>query len=109
MFQVNLEVPYTYQDILLQVKLIKNEMNVRESPKEARKCIYRDEYEQFKSDYKYYSYSVCMTDCLKWNQIRACNCTHFILHRGISIDQMQYHHDIIMFYAMSSSLSITYI
>lgn len=83
MLQIHLNTFYTYEKILLRVQLINNDNNVRKSSKDARDCIYPDEYEQFQSDYKYYSYSVCMTDCLKRLQIMNCNCSHFILHRGI--------------------------
>lgn len=40
-----------------------------------RKCIFPDE--PTGTAYRRYSYSTCVTECLKQAQIRICNCTHY--------------------------------
>lgn len=62
-------------EILLSVQDTLNEKNVRGIKPHLRKCIFPDE--PAVSAYKYYSYSTCVTECLKQAQIRTCNCTHY--------------------------------
>lgn len=42
-----------------------------------RKCVFPDEATD--TAYRKYSYSTCVTECLKRAQIRNCNCTHYNL------------------------------
>jgi amiloride-sensitive sodium channel len=42
-----------------------------------RKCVFPDE--PSNSAYRMYSYSTCVTECLKKAQIKVCNCTHYNL------------------------------
>lgn len=62
-------------ELLLSIQDTINEKNVRGIKPELRKCVFPDE--PTDSAYKYYSYSTCVTDCLKKAQIRICNCTHY--------------------------------
>lgn len=62
-------------ELLLSIQDTVNEKNVRGIEPHLRKCIFPDE--SLESYYKFYSYSTCVTDCLKKNQIRICNCTHY--------------------------------
>lgn len=62
-------------ELLLSIQDTINEKNVRSIEPELRKCIFPDE--PTDSAYKHYSYSTCVTDCLKKAQIKTCNCTHY--------------------------------
>lgn len=62
-------------ELLLSVQDTINEKNVRGIKPELRKCIFPDE--PMGLAYKRYSYSTCVTECLKNAQIKACNCTHY--------------------------------
>lgn len=62
-------------ELLLSIQDTVNEKNVRSIDSLRRKCIFPDE--PTDSAYKRYSYSTCVTDCLKKAQIVACNCTHY--------------------------------
>lgn len=61
-------------DFQLGIKDMINEENVISVPIERRKCIFPDE--DSGSAYKKYSFSTCVTDCVKQAQIKTCNCTH---------------------------------
>lgn len=63
-------------ELLLSIQDTVNEKNVRSISPEQRKCIFPDEPMPGMA-YKRYSYSACVTECLKKAQIRACNCTHY--------------------------------
>jgi len=52
-----------------------NDLGVRDINPKLRKCIFPDENND--SKYKYYSYTTCVTECLKKAQIKACNCSHY--------------------------------
>lgn len=62
-------------ELLLSIQDTINDKNVRDITPEQRKCVFPDE--PTESAYKQYSYSTCVTDCLKKAQIKACNCTHY--------------------------------
>lgn len=64
-------------DLILSIQDTLNEKNVRGIKQELRKCIFPDE--PSGTAYRRYSYSTCVTDCLKKAQIRICNCTHYNL------------------------------
>ena len=64
-------------ELLLSIKDTVNDDNVRDIHQDQRKCIFPEE--QKGSAYKKYSYSTCVTDCVKTAQIKACNCTHYNL------------------------------
>ena len=61
--------------LLLSVQHTANDPNVRNIDQKLRKCIFPDE--PIPSKYRRYSYSTCVTECLKMAQIDACNCTHY--------------------------------
>lgn len=73
--QFNQQHTGTYQEIFLNIQNVVNDGGVRDIDREYRKCIFPDE--QYDSTYKYYSYSTCVTECLKKAQLKTCNCTHF--------------------------------
>jgi amiloride-sensitive sodium channel len=62
-------------ELLLSIQDTINEKNVRKISPELRKCIFPDEPSD--SAYRRYSYSTCVTECLKKAQIKTCNCTHY--------------------------------
>lgn len=75
----------TIQEILFSLQTIVNDAGVRDIDADFRKCIFPDE--PFNTRYKYYSYSTCVTECLKQAQIRACNCTHFnMIYDGLYLN-----------------------
>lgn len=61
-------------EIFLKIQNVVNDVGVIDIKPELRKCYFPNE--QFNSKYKYYSYSTCVTECLKREQIKVCNCTH---------------------------------
>ncbi|CAO1403050.1 unnamed protein product [Diamesa serratosioi] len=63
------------EELLLSVQNTANDPNVRNIDQTVRKCIFPDE--PTPSLFRRYSYSVCVTECLKMAQIAACNCTHY--------------------------------
>lgn len=65
----------TLNEIFLSIQNVVNDNDVRDVKRELRKCVFPDELTII-TRYKYYSYSVCVTECLKQAQIMACNCTH---------------------------------
>lgn len=72
------------QNIILNFQGVVNDKAVHDISTESRKCIFPDE--NIDSKYKYYSFSVCVTECLKKLQITKCNCTHpNLIYDGISI------------------------
>lgn len=73
--QFNQQHQGTVQEILLNVQNVVNDDGVRDIDRELRKCIFPDETSS--SSYQYYSYSTCVTECLKQAQLKTCNCTHF--------------------------------
>lgn len=73
--QFNQQHDSTKQEILLQIQNVVNDEGVQDISTQSRKCIFPNE--KFNSKYKYYSYSTCVTECLKKTQIQICNCTHF--------------------------------
>lgn len=76
----------TIQEILLSLQTIVNDEGVRDIDRALRKCIFPDE--PFHTRYKYYSYSTCVTECLKTAQMRACNCTHFnMIYDGLYLNK----------------------
>lgn len=72
--QFNQQHEHTLNEILLSIQNVINDDDVRVIDREYRKCIFPDE--PFPTRYKYYSYSTCVTECLKEAQIKLCNCTH---------------------------------
>uniref|UniRef100_A0A182Q281 Uncharacterized protein n=1 Tax=Anopheles farauti TaxID=69004 RepID=A0A182Q281_9DIPT len=60
--------------IFITVQNIANDPLVRTVGKNVRRCVFPDEYTD--THYAKYSYSVCVTDCLKKAQIKTCNCCH---------------------------------
>lgn len=73
--QFNQQHENTIQDVLLSIQTVYNDPGVRDIDRKFRKCVFPDE--AGNSRYKYYSYSACVTECLKDYQLRRCNCTHF--------------------------------
>lgn len=71
----------TVQEILLAVQNVVNDDGVRDIDRHVRKCIFPDE-KFLRTTYKYYSYTVCVTECLKRYQLVLCKCTHFNLING---------------------------
>lgn len=63
--------------LLLSIQDIANDPNVRNIDQSLRKCIFPDE--PIVSKYRKYSYSTCVTECLKVAQVAACNCSHYNL------------------------------
>lgn len=61
-------------EIFLKTQIVINDDGVLDIEPENRKCFFP--HEQFDSQYKHYSYSTCVTECLKRAQIKTCNCTH---------------------------------
>lgn len=74
--QFNQQHDSTIQEILLNVQNVVNDDSVRDIDHELRKCIFPDEM-KFDNTYRFYSYSTCVTECLKQAQLKTCNCTHF--------------------------------
>ncbi|XP_037039516.1 sodium channel protein Nach isoform X2 [Bradysia coprophila] len=72
--QFNQQHEGTEVEILLSLQNVINDKGVQAIDRNTRKCIFPSE--QFKSSYKYYSYSTCVTECLKDAQLKVCNCTH---------------------------------
>ena len=61
----------------MSIQDIKNDPYIRTIEPVLRKCKFPDE--ESNSAYRKYSYSTCVTECLKKAQIRVCNCTHYNL------------------------------
>jgi acid-sensing ion channel, other len=61
--------------VILKIQDTFNDKNLRGIPPLQRKCVFPDE--PSGSAYRRYSYTTCVTECLKVQQIRTCNCTHF--------------------------------
>ncbi len=72
--QFNQQHDGTDVEILLSLQNVVNDKGVQAIDPNTRKCIFPSE--QFNSSYKYYSYSTCVTECLKQAQLKVCNCTH---------------------------------
>lgn len=72
--QFNQQHDATEVEILLSLQNVVNDKGVQAIDPNTRKCIFPNE--QFNSSYKYYSYSTCVTECLKQAQLKVCNCTH---------------------------------
>lgn len=74
---------YTIEILLAARHNINDEEAVNVSPQQ-RSCRLTNE--NLNSQYSYYSYSVCATECLKRIQLKLCNCFHhnFIVN-GIKI------------------------
>lgn len=70
----------TMQEIHLTIQNIVNDEGVHDISRNLRKCIFPEE--KFPTTYKYYSYGVCVTECLKRAQLRQCNCVHFNMING---------------------------
>ncbi|XP_058056818.1 sodium channel protein Nach [Anopheles bellator] len=60
--------------IFITLQNIINDPLVRTVDKDIRRCVFPDE--ETGTRYEKYSYSVCVTECLKFAQIRTCNCCH---------------------------------
>uniref|UniRef100_A0A182IV61 Uncharacterized protein n=1 Tax=Anopheles atroparvus TaxID=41427 RepID=A0A182IV61_ANOAO len=60
--------------IFITMQNIVNDPLVRTVQKNIRRCVFPDE--ENNSGYAKYSYSVCVTDCLRTAQIKTCNCCH---------------------------------
>lgn len=73
--QFNQIIEGTTNKLLLKLQNTVNDHGVEDIAVDIRKCIFPDEVHD--SHYKYYSYSTCVTECLKLAQIKACNCTHY--------------------------------
>lgn len=63
--------------IYLTIQNTVNDPSVRLIEPQRRHCIFPDEHTQRK--YPMYSYSNCVTECLRDAQIAKCNCTHYNL------------------------------
>lgn len=63
----------TYVKLNLQNTV--NDLGIRDINSNIRKCYFPQDKSETK--YKYYSYSVCVTECLKRIQLKMCNCTHY--------------------------------
>lgn len=75
--------PGSIQEIMLSVQNVVNDEGVQDIDPSLRKCFFPDELE-FDTSYKYYSHSVCVTECLKQAQLKLCNCTHFhMIYNGL--------------------------
>lgn len=73
------------QEILFKMQTVRNDEGVEDISSYSRKCIFPDE--DFDTFYNYYSYSTCVTECLKRAQIRLCNCTHFnMIYNGLCLN-----------------------
>ncbi|EDS33542.1 pickpocket 13 [Culex quinquefasciatus] len=69
------QIPEGYSEtVFLTVQNIVNDPLVQTVDTEVRRCIFPDEQSEF--NYPKYSYSVCVTECLKNAQIKMCNCCH---------------------------------
>ncbi|KAG5680777.1 hypothetical protein PVAND_010264 [Polypedilum vanderplanki] len=72
------QIPEGYDgELLLSVQDVTNDPYLRNIDPAQRKCVFPDE--PSKSAYRKYSYSTCVTECLKKAQIKICNCTHYNL------------------------------
>ena len=74
------QIPEGYDgSITLTIQNTENDENVRNIAQQYRRCVFPDEGkdEGYGSLYARYSYSTCVTDCLKDAQIKACGCTHY--------------------------------
>lgn len=74
------QIPEGYDGtITLTIQNTENDENVRNIAQKYRRCVFPDEGkdEGNASVYPRYSYSTCVTDCLKEAQIKACGCTHY--------------------------------
>ncbi|ETN65577.1 pickpocket [Anopheles darlingi] len=60
--------------IFITMQNIINDPLVRTVDKDIRRCVFPDE--DTNTGYAKYSYSVCVTECLKMAQIHSCNCCH---------------------------------
>ena len=70
------QIPEGFNGILtLKIQDTMNDKNVRNIKPESRKCVFPDE--PSGTHYKKYSFTTCVTECLKQGQLRICNCTHF--------------------------------
>ncbi|XP_055906306.1 pickpocket protein 19 [Eupeodes corollae] len=66
----------TDQEIQLSVQSTTNDPDVREISPQFRRCRFPDE--NFKdSSYKYYSFTTCVSDCLKRLQNQTCGCISY--------------------------------
>ncbi|XP_055541332.1 sodium channel protein Nach [Wyeomyia smithii] len=69
------QIPEGYSDtIFFTMQNVINDPLVRTVDPEVRRCVFPDE--ETDTLYPKYSYSVCVTECLKQAQISACNCCH---------------------------------
>lgn len=83
--QFNQQHQGTLQEVLMNLQNVVNDDGVRDIDQKLRKCVFPDE--KFDSSYKYYSYSTCVTECLKRAQLKTCNCTHFnMIYDGLCIN-----------------------
>lgn len=58
-----------------------NDPGLRNVEPEIRQCKFIDEHSN--SRYKYYSFSSCVTECIKGAQLRACGCAfHHMIYNG---------------------------
>lgn len=61
---------------------ILNDPGIRDVDVDIRQCRFQDEVSA--SKYKYYSFSACVTECVKEAQLRACGCAfHHLIYDGI--------------------------
>nr|XP_019558124.2 sodium channel protein Nach-like [Aedes albopictus] len=69
------QIPIGYTGtIFFTLQNIVNDPLVKTVDPKIRRCVFPDE--NSNSNYPYYSYSVCVTECLKMAQIKMCNCCH---------------------------------
>lgn len=70
-YGTNAEVVFTTSEVV-------NEPEVALAPPEVRQCRFLEELPEDIKAFKYYSYSVCITECRIRAQIKLCNCTHHV-------------------------------
>lgn len=66
--------PYHEQQILLSLRDTENDAGIYDMDPSTRQCLFP--HEQFDTKYKAYSYTVCITECIKKIQLIKCNCVH---------------------------------
>lgn len=64
--------PGTMRKLHITLQNIVNDPEVRSVDTAVRRCLFPDE--RIGSNYQKYSYAVCVTECLKREQLRVCNC-----------------------------------
>lgn len=58
----------------ISLQTVENAVGIIGLDIDRRSCIFPEE--PFETSYSFYSFSVCITECLKAAQLKVCNCTH---------------------------------